>query len=102
MTRCGSRDPEHRVKDCKRCIHLYNRAYKRGERFDRVAFGMPRATCKVCGLAQANGLKVKVRRYPLLRSITKRGRRTSVVIGSIGLCDRCILREGELKPGVAA
>jgi hypothetical protein len=97
--RCGSTDPTHRARQCKECVRLYNAAYKSGLRFARVAFGRNPAQCVVCGLTAGNSMNVKVRRYPLLRSYNKPDRRrASFVLGSIGLCDRCIVESAELKP----
>ena len=41
---------------------------------------------------------VKVLRYPLLRRVNPPGKpQTSVCIGSIGLCDRCVIENGDLN-----
>lgn len=57
----------------------------------------PLATCAFCAIAAGNSLGVKVLRYPLLRHIDRNGRHTSVCIGSIGLCDRCIIEHAALN-----
>jgi len=58
----------------------------------------PRAVCAFCSIAAQNSLGVKVLRYPLLRHIDKGGRHTSVCIGSMALCDECVVEHGVVKP----
>jgi len=55
------------------------------------------AVCAFCNLAARNSLGVKVLRYPLLRRVNRDGRQTSVCIGSMGLCDRCIRENAALN-----
>jgi hypothetical protein len=90
---CGSTAPEHRSRTCSGCRRIYK---------SRHLQGLPRlirypAMCVFCGLAAGNSLKVKVLRYPLLRHIEKAGRHTSVCIGSMGICDRCVIEHGNLN-----
>ena len=94
--RCGSTNPEHRARGCVECRRVYNREYKSGKRFDRVPFGMPPATCSFCSIVAGNSAGVKVLRYPLTRHTKKNGKHTSHSIGSIALCDRCILEHGKI------
>lgn len=87
---CGSIDPRHRARQCRPCHRVYKgRAPHKGHRSP--------ASCVFCGLAQGNSLGVKVLRYPLLRHIDKGGRHTSVCIGSMGMCDPCVLEHGKLN-----
>ena len=56
------------------------------------------AVCVMCSLVAGNGAGIKVLRYPLLRRVNPpRKRQTSVCIGSIGLCDRCVIEHGDLN-----
>lgn len=52
----------------------------------------------MCQLMAGNSMNVKVLRYPLLRRVNlPSGRQTSVCIGSIGLCDKCVIEHGDLN-----
>ena len=53
--------------------------------------------CVFCGIWQGNESGVKVLRYPLLRHWDKGGRHTSFSIGSMPMCDRCVLEHGTIK-----
>lgn len=87
---CGSIDPRHRSRKCRFCRRVYKgRAPYEGRQ--------ARAACVFCGLAQGNSLGVKVHRYPLLRHIDKGGRHTSVCIGSMPMCEPCVLENGHLN-----
>ena len=87
---CGSIDPRHRSRLCTPCHRVYKgRAPYAGHK--------AAASCVFCGLAQGNSLKVKVLRYPLLRHIDKGGRHTSVCIGSMPMCDPCVMEHGHLN-----
>ena len=91
---CGSTSPEHRSAKCPDCRRIYKQRHRQG--------GLPRlirdpAMCVFCGLAAGNSLGVKVLRYPLLRHIDRIGRHTSVCIGSMGMCDRCVLEHGTIN-----
>jgi len=94
--RCGSFSPEHRAETCKAC----QRIYRQRERDGASKFGMRYlavgAECSFCGLTAGNSLKVRVYRYTLRRSVNIGGKRTSRALGSIGICDRCIVERGLL------
>lgn len=90
---CGSIDPAHRSRECSDCRRIYKH---------RHLTGLPPlrrnpAVCVFCGLAAGNSMKVKVLRYPLLRHIDANGRHTSVCIGSMGMCDRCVMEHAALN-----
>lgn len=90
---CGSIDPRHLSRECRDCRRIYKR---------RHLLGLPRlirdpAVCVFCNLAAGNSLGVKVLRYPLLRHIDKGGRHTSVCIGSMGMCDQCVMAHGAIN-----
>ncbi len=95
--RCGSTDPEHRARRCRECKRIYARRFASGEsRFLGKRIPNP-ATCVLCDLTAGNSQRIKVLRYPLLRHIDKNGRHTSVCIGSLALCDRCIVEYATVK-----
>ena len=90
---CGSIDPRHSIRGCRDCRRISKK---------RRAQGLPPiirdpAVCVFCNLAQGNSLGVKVIRYPLLRHIDKGGRHTSVCIGSLALCDDCVMQHGAIN-----
>ena len=90
---CGSTADEHRSKSCPECRRIYKRRHFQGApRLIRYP-----AVCVFCGLAAGNSLGVKVLRYPLLRHIDNKHRHSSVCIGSMGMCDRCVLKHGRLN-----
>lgn len=87
---CGSIDPRHRARECKPCHRVYKgKAPHQGNRNP--------ASCVFCGIAQGNSLNVRVIRYPLLRHIDKGGRHTSVCIGSMPMCDPCVMANGNIN-----
>lgn len=101
--RCGSNDPEHRAKTCRACDRLYKRRYKAGQPRFRYRVTANAATCRFCGLVAGNSMNIPVYRYPLKRHVF--GVKQQAWIGTLGLCDRCIVDNAELKPkyrGVAA
>lgn len=90
--RCGSTDPAHRTGKCQGCKQIYNRRYR------QHATTRPPAECVICGLLSGNSLNIHVRQYALIRTATVRGKKkTSVCIGSIGLCNRCVRDYGRLN-----
>lgn len=94
--RCGSISPAHRAKDCRPCQAIYRHrersgAPKYGERY--LARG---ARCAFCGLAAGNSQGVRVYRYTLRRSVNVNGLRTSRALGSVGICDVCVVEQGLL------
>lgn len=94
--RCGSTDPAHAARRCRPCKSIYQRRHRDGIRDGTYRVPNP-ATCALCDLTAGNSQKIKVLRYPLLRHIDKGGRHTSVCIGSLALCDRCVLEYGAIK-----
>jgi len=94
--RCGSTDPAHAARRCRPCKSIYQRRHREGIRDGTHRVKNP-ATCKLCDLVAGNSQKIKVLRYPLLRHIDKGGRHTSVCIGSLPLCDRCVIEYGNIK-----
>ena len=100
--RCGSFDPAHRAKTCSACRRIYK---------DRRLSGAPRFTqrlmargarCEFCELVQGNTRRVRVYRYTLRRAVTINGLRTSRALGSIGICDICVVERGLVHERVAA
>lgn len=87
---CGSIDPRHQSRTCTPC----HRVYKGRKPYQG---NLDPASCAFCGIAQGNSLRVKVLRYPLLRHIDKGGRHTSVCIGSMAMCDPCVMEYGKLN-----
>ena len=95
--RCGSIDPEHVARRCLQCKRIYARRYARGDPpFARIIRGEI-AECSFCGLNADNASQVKVLRYPLLRHMDRNGRHTSVCIGSLSICDRCVIEHARLN-----
>lgn len=93
---CGSTDPTHVSRRCKGCKAVYNKRWaSRGPVLQRI-YRNP-AKCVFCGLQAGNSAGVKVLRYPLLRHIDTGGRHTSVCIGSMAMCDRCVVENGKLN-----
>lgn len=96
MTRCGSIDLAHRTARCAPCKAIYNASYRKGAATPRAL-----AQCAMCGLTRGNTANVHVRRYALIRSfIHGGGRKTSVCIGSLGMCDRCVVDNAKLSDKV--
>lgn len=62
----------------------------------------PHAVCALCSITAGNGAGVKVFRYPLVRGVSVDGRRTSRCIGSLALCDRCVIEHAALNDKVQA
>lgn len=89
--RCGSDDREHRTGKCRACKAIYNRRYKKG------ATPRPTPVCVLCGLAAGNSMGIHVRQYALIRSANFAGRKTSICIGSIGFCNRCVADHAQLN-----
>jgi len=94
--RCGSTKESHRADACSKCNRIY---------YDRERSGAPRfgqrmlargATCAFCGLVAGNSRGVRVYRYTLRRSVNVKGKRTSRALGSVGLCDLCVVEKGLL------
>ena len=51
---------------------------------------MKRATCAICGIAEANSAGLEVRRFSLIQSCVKPdGRRSNRSYGMLGLCAEC-------------
>ena len=91
---CGSMDVEHRSRGCRACDRIYKQRSAAGAAPIRFRHRSNPAVCIVCGLAAGNSADVPVYRYPLKRWSREKAR----WIGSIGLCDVCLSRGGELKP----
>ena len=93
--RCGSTSPAHRAQGCPGCRKVYNQRRlglrpKFKKRFLAIA-----ARCAFCGLADGNTMGVRVCRYTLRKNGVKvDGKRTSTALGSIGICDRCVIEQG--------
>lgn len=92
--RCGSNDPAHRVKQCRACDHIYKLRYKNGAPRYRIRARANSAQCAICGITAGNSADVPVYRYPLKRWFSRKMR----WIGSVGLCDPCIVATAELRP----
>jgi hypothetical protein len=56
------------------------------------------ATCATCGLHGDNRQGVKVYRYPLLRKVPRHEKHSSTNIGSLALCDRCVVELATPSP----
>ena len=96
MSRCGSIDPDHVARRCKACKAVYNKRWaSQGPVLQRIHRNP--AACVFCGIWQGNDAGVKVLRYPLLRHWDKGGRHTSFTIGSMPMCDRCVMEHGTIK-----
>lgn len=95
--RCGSTDPAHVARRCRDCKSVYNKRWKSNAPFLPRLIRGDIAECRFCGLSADNTAGVKVLRYPLLRHIDKGGRHTSVCIGSLPICDRCVVEQGNVK-----
>ena len=97
--RCGSNDPTHIARRCKGCRAIYDARRASGGphlvRIDRNP-----AKCVLCDLMAGNSAGLKVLRYPLLRHIDTGGRHTSVCIGSMAMCDRCVVDNAKLNDKV--
>ena len=87
---CGSIDPKHRSKACSACTRVY-----KGR--DPYQGRLSPAACVFCGIAQRNSLGVHVIRYPLIRHFGRNGRHTSVCIGSMPMCDDCVMENAHLN-----
>lgn len=90
---CGGRAIDgHHVPRCSACRRIYNQRYR-----DRVGYKHPPAECVMCGLNARNERGIPVYRYPLLRKVSGKDRK-SHVIASIGLCDACIVEHARPSP----
>ena len=92
--RCGSISPKHRAKGCSACCAIYAKRYRSGA----PPFGQRMlargARCEFCELVAGNSRGVRVYRYTIRRSISVGGKRTSRALGSVGICDRCLIEKG--------
>lgn len=97
QARCGSTDPIHVARRCKGCKAVYNKRWAEGNPIPIRLVRNP-AECVFCGLCANNSAGFKVLRYPLLRHWDKGGRHTSFCVGSMAICDRCVMEYGKIKP----
>ena len=95
--RCGSRNPDHIARRCAACKKVYRKRYRDGAPLLARHYVNP-AVCAFCGIAAGNSSNIATYRYPLIRHVYRDGRQTSRVVGSIGLCDRCLLSGGHVSP----
>ena len=89
--RCGSFDPTHRAKTCRTCQAIYRDRTRHGGprfRFRLLARG---ARCEFCEITSGNSRGIAVYRYTLRRAVAVDGKRTSRALGSLGICDICIV-----------
>jgi hypothetical protein len=93
--RCGSNDVNHRAKGCRACDRLYKRRAKSGAPPFSMRVRANPATCAICGIVAGNSRDLPVYRYPLKRWVKGR---ENTWIGSVGLCDACLLDHAEVKP----
>jgi hypothetical protein len=92
--RCGSNDKEHRVRTCRPCDRIYKRRSLEGAPPYRHRTRADAAVCVVCGVTAGNSGDIPVHRYSLKRWARDKAR----WIGSLGICDPCLIERGELKP----
>jgi hypothetical protein len=62
---------------------------------DRRLYRTTGATCALCGRHAGNAEDVPVYRYRLQRTAYGGGRRRSLSLGTLGLCDPCLYRAAE-------